>query len=545
MKMLQFPERSLPLEPFTRRTVLKGVAGGAALFIGGSREYSSGSTLEKSVAQTSGAVPLKDAVSSLSPQAVWENFYQITQIPRPSHHEELVGGYLAQFGNDLGVETLVDDVGNVILRKPATQSFEGQVGVILQAHMDMVPQKDPEKEHDFEMDPIEAVVEDGWVHADRTTLGADDGIGLALIMTLFQAGDIAHGPLEALFTVNEEDGMTGAESLKPGVLQGGMLVNVDSEEEGVFTIGSAGGVNIDATATYSEETPHDGSAGLRVDIRGLQGGHSGVDIDKGRGNAIKLLARLLNSAESTLDLQVSTLTGGDQYNAIPREASASIAVQEPDAATMIRFVSAFEATVQLELAATEPDIQVLAKPIEVPARVMAKEHQSRMIDALNGVPNGVVRMSDSVSGLVETSSNIGKLRVADGQFAAGILTRSSVDSARDATREMIESVFSNAGIDTDFHSEYAGWQPDPTSAIVQLASETYHDLFGKDAVLQAIHAGLETSTVGEKYSNLEMISIGPTMQNVHSPDERLEAASVEKVYELLVGILERASKGGE
>lgn len=446
---------------------------------------------------------------------------------------------MADFGKKLGLETTVDEVGNVLIRKPATKGMESRQGVVFQAHMDMVPQKTPDKTHDFEKDPIQAYVEGGWVKADRTTLGADDGIGVAIIMAILQAKDIAHGPVEALFTVNEEDGFTGVNALKPGVLKGSVYINVDWETEGSFAIGSAGGVYVDANATYPEGKTPASMAAYTLEVKGLQGGHSGMDIAKGRGSASKLLARLLWTAGPQFGLRIATLVGGDRYNAIPREATALVVVPMDKADALAEYVQAFERTVKSELAATEPTLTIQATPADLPAAVMDAQAQKALVSAIYGCPNGVIRMSDSVPGLVETSTSMGILKAEAGQFTAGMYVRSAVDSARDDVRQMIESVFGLAGAQVTNHDAYSGWRPDPGSAILGLVKNTYKDLYGVDPGVAAIHAGLETSVVGAKYPQMDMISVGPTLVAVHSPDERLEVTSVKKVYDLLVETLKR------
>lgn len=488
---------------------------------------------------TAGGVPLGVAIADLDPPAVWQYFYQLTQIPRPSHHEEQVSAFLADFGRRLGLETIVDEAGNVLIRKPASPGLADRPGVILQAHMDMVPVKASGSDHDFERDPIAAFVDDGWVRADRTTLGADDGIGVALIMALLEDETSVHGPLEALFTVNEEDGFGGVNALQPGVLQGSSLINVDSEEEGVFTIGSAGGVNVDATAEYHEEVTPAAMTGIRLAVTGLQGGHSGVDINRGRGNAIKLLARLLWDAQEALAMRVASITGGQRYNAIPQEAVAIVAVPAGEATALTAFVEAFAATVREELLAAEPELAVTVTPVDLPGMVMSLDAQRRIVGALYGSPNGVMRMSDAVPGLVETSTNLGTVAAEGGLLAAGFLVRSAVDSARDDVAQMIGSVWALAGVETTTHDAYSGWKPDPDSPLLGLLQMVYQDLYGRESEIMAVHAGLETSVIGATYPALDMISIGPTIQNVHSPREQLEVASVGKVYDLLVATLER------
>lgn len=486
---------------------------------------------------------LKDALSNLKPQAVWLNFYNLTQVPRPSHHEAKASAFLAGFGQELGLETIVpvdeNEAGNVIIRKPATKGMEDRHGVVLQAHMDMVPQKTADKVHDFEKDPIQAYVEDGWVRADRTTLGADDGIGVAIIMALLQAKDVAHGPLEALFTVNEEDGFSGINALKAGVLKGDYYINVDWESEGSFCVSSAGGVYLDAMATYAQTATPSDAAAFQVTVKGLQGGHSGMDIQRGRGSASKLLARWLWAASMQFGLRVASVTGGDQYNVIPREATALVTVPKAQADALQASMGEFEATLRRELGAVETSLSTAAVPAALPASVMQPEMQRAMIAAVYGSVNGVLRMSDNVPGLVETSTNLGIWRVDKGQWKAGCLIRSAVDSARDDTLQKLISVFELAGAQISTRDSYSGWPPNPASPLLKLMKDVYHQKFGKDAAVVAVHAGLETSVVGIKYPKMDMISLGPTLVDVHSPDERLEIASVSRVYDLLVATLER------
>ena len=486
---------------------------------------------------STGPIPLSEAAPYLEPQAVWENFYALTQVPRASHHEEKATAFLADFGQQLGLETIVNDVGDVIIRKPATPGMEDRPGVILQAHMDMVAQKTADSTHDFATDPIEAYVEDGWVKAKDTTLGADDGIGVATIMALLQDDSLVHGPLEALFTVNEEDGFTGINGLAPGVLQGKIYINVDWETEGSFCISSAGGVYVDANATYAEEETPTDSAAYQVHVGGLQGGHSGVDIAKGRGSASQLLARLLWNAPADLGVRVASVIGGDRSNAIPRDATAVIVAATAQADALQQYVTAFEQIVQQELAATEPDLVVELTPADLPARVMAADAQQALLGAVYGSPQGVMRMSDAVPGLVETSDSMGILSIGDGNFTAGIYVRSALDSARDNTAQRLTAVFDLADAEVSTHDAYSSWPPDPDSPLLAQMQTDYANLFGVDPAVTAVHAGLETSVAGVTYPGLDMISVGPTLLDVHSPDERLEVASVAKVYELLKATL--------
>ena len=481
---------------------------------------------------------LANSLEQMQPQAVWRNFYQITQVPRPSHHEEKISAFVAAFGRSLNLETITDSFGNVIIRKPATKGYENRRGVVFQAHMDMVAQKTPDKTHDFLTDPITAYIKDGWLTADRTTLGADDGIGVAIIMALLQDQTVAHGPIEALFTVNEEDGFTGVNGLKSGVLTGDYLINVDWEIEGVLAIGSAGGVYVDAQAKYAQSPTPANTRAYQVSVKGLQGGHSGVDINKGGGSASKLLVRLLWSARQ-FGICIASIEGGDRYNAIPREATAVVVAPEAQRADFEKFVVAYEAIVKSELAMTEPRLSISSAAAMPPKMVMKRQAQDSMLKAIHGSVNGVLRMSDGVPGLVETSSSMGIFNVSNGKWIAGMYVRSAVDSARDDTAQKLMAVMQLAGAEVTIKEPYSGWRPDVNSPLLALIKDTYRQSFGKEAGVVAVHAGLENSVIGVKYPKMDMISMGPTLIDVHSPDERLEISTVGKAYTLLIETLKR------
>ncbi len=491
-------------------------------------------------AAESGRIPLKDALDTLEPREVWQNFYDVTQIPRPSKHEEQIRDFLVDFGEDLDLETIVDEVGNVIIRKPAAEGMERRQGVILQAHMDMVPQQTPESTHDFLTDPIEAYVEGDWVVAGGTTLGADDGSGIAIAMAVLQA-QTPLGPIEALFTVDEEADMTGALGLQAGVLKGGILINLDSETEGEFTIGSAGGQNATIGATYAESNVPPEVAAYTVTVGGLKGGHSGMDIHRGRGHAAKLLVRFLKTAAGKYGVRVARFTSGTADNAIPREASALVVVPNNHVDAFLTSVQEFEATAKRELAATEPDLSVQAATAgnDAPAMIMEEMAQRTLLNALYGTPQGVMRMSDAVPGLVETSSNLGIANIGAGQVDAICLLRSSVDSALEDLGQMIASVWDLAGIEATFGGSYSGWNPDPNSPILLLMQDAYQELYGVDPKVSAVHAGLECGTIVAKHPGMDAISIGPTLQDVHTPSERMEIASVKRVYDLLLETLKQ------
>jgi dipeptidase D len=490
-------------------------------------------------AATAARVPLKDALGTLEPEDVWQNFYDLTQIPRPSHHEEQVRDFLVQFGQGLGLETIVDEAGNVLIRKPATKGMENRAGVILQAHMDMVPQKTPESTHDFLTDPIEAYVDGDWVAADGTSLGADDGSGIAIAMAVLQSQTLSLGPTEALFTVNEEDGLDGASGLQPGVLQGEILINLDSETEGEFTIGSAGGEYANIKATYAESAVPADVAAYNVTVSGLKGGHSGVDINLGRGHATKLLVRFLSEATGKYGVRVAQIASGTAANAIPRDASALVTVPSAQADDFLAAVEGFQGIVQAELAATEPDLVVTATPADLPAKVMDEQAQGTIIDALYGTPQGVMRMSDAVPDLVETSTNMGIVNIADGQMAVTCLSRSSVDSELEDVGQMIASVWNLAGVEVAFSGGNSGWNPNPNSPILLLMEDVYREMYGQDPKVSAVHAGLECGTIVSKYPGMDAISIGPTLQDVHTPDERMQVATVKKLADLLTETLVR------
>ena len=484
-----------------------------------------------------GRLMLKNAIHEMQPQAVWQNFYELTRIPRPSGREEQVRDFLARFGAGLGLETQVDQAGNLIVRRPAAAGMENRQGVILQAHMDMVTQKTSASTHDFTRDPINAYVEGGWVKADGTTLGADDGIGMAIAMAVLQS-QAPMGMVEALFTVNEEVTMSGAAGVQRGTLKGDILINLDSETLGDLIIGSAGGQGGTVSTAYPEVAVPDGMTGLKVIVTGLMGGHSGVDIQRGRGHAIKLLARLLKES-APYGGRLSQLAGGSARNAIPREATAVLAVPQSQVEAFQTQLSQFEAALKHEFASVESGISVQAAPVALPARVMDEGAQRALIDALDASPQGVFHMSDVVSGMVSTSNNMGTVEVGAGSLTVGFLLRSSVDSELDDLVQILGEVWQSAGMPVSFTGRGPAWQPDPNSPILALMQSVYKDVSGQAAHVASIHAGLECGVIHAIIPNLDTISIGPTLQNVHSPDEMLEVASVKPLYDFLMETLKR------
>jgi dipeptidase D len=452
------------------------------------------------------------SIKDLHPTEVWTHFYTLTQIPRPSKKEAEIIAYMKKFGEDLGLETIVDEVGNVIIKKPATPGMENRQGVVLQGHLDMVPQKNNDTAFDFEKDAIVALIDGDWVTADGTTLGADNGIGVAAAMAVLEATELKHGPVEALFTVDEETGMTGAFGLKPGLLNGDILVNMDSEDEGELYVGCAGGIDVSATKSYVEEEAPEGYESYQVHVQGLKGGHSGMDIPLGRANANKVLFRFLMQAESDLKVRLSEASGGDLRNAIPRESHALVLVPAEKTGKFESMVSEYEKMYRKEFAETEPDLAFTCTPATRPAKVVPVEEQAKFIRAIFACPNGVQRMSQSMKGLVETSNNLAIAQIKDGKFVALNLTRSSVDSAKEATAWKIAAVFQLIEAEVKLSGEYPGWKPNMDSPILKTCQEVYHKHFGKVPEIKAIHAGLECGLLGGVYPNLDMISFGPTIR---------------------------------
>jgi dipeptidase D len=476
-------------------------------------------------------------IRNLEPKQLWNHFHELTQIPRPSKKEQKIISHMKEFGKKLNLDTTVDSVGNVIIRKPATKGMENRKGVIFQTHLDMVPQKNSDKKHDFEKDPIETIVDGEWVRANGTTLGSDNGIGVAATMAVLASKDIAHGPIEALFTIDEETGMTGVFGLKKGLLHGDILMNLDSEDEGELYVGCAGGIDVSAKKDYSEEKSPKGMAAYRIQVKGLKGGHSGVDIALGRANSNKLMFRFLMQAESDFGVRIAEAAGGDLRNAIPRESYSIVLVPEIKANEFEKFVAGYEVMYRAEFSDTEPDLSFTLQKVTVPEKVMNQGDQYRIIRAVFVSPNGVIRMSQAVKGLVETSNNLAIVRCRGGKFEAYNLCRSSVDSAKESSAWKIAAVFHLINADVKLEGGYPGWKPNMQSPILKTMGEVYKEMFGKTPEIKAIHAGLECGLIGGVYPNLDMISFGPTIRYPHSPDEKVNIASVKKFWEFLVGTL--------
>ena len=476
-------------------------------------------------------------IRKLEPKQLWNFFYEITQIPRPSKKEKRIIEYVREFGEKNKLETTVDSVGNVIIRKPATKGMEKRKGVIFQTHLDMVPQKNSDKKHDFEKDPIEAVIDGEWVRANGTTLGSDNGIGVAAALTVLVSKDLVHGPVEALFTVDEETGMTGVFGLKGGLMKGDILLNLDSEDENELCVGCAGGIDVSASRNYREEPSPKGMVAYKITAKGLRGGHSGVDIALGRANSNKLMFRFLMQAESDFGIRVTEASGGDLRNAIPRESVSLVLVPENKANEFESFIRNYEKIYRAEFSDTEPDLVFTFESTTVPLKVMNKDDQYQIIRAVFVSPNGVIRMSQSIKGLVETSNNLAIVKCNEGKFEAHNLTRSSVDTAKVATAWNIAGTFQLINADVKLTGGYPGWKPNMNSAILKTMSKIYQDLFGKAPMVKAIHAGLECGLIAGVYPNLDMISFGPTIKYPHSPDEKVNIASVGRFWDYIVEIL--------
>ncbi|MCB0770399.1 MAG: aminoacyl-histidine dipeptidase [Flavobacteriales bacterium] len=481
---------------------------------------------------------MNEAVRALEPKALWNHFADLNAVPRPSKKEERVIAFIKRFGEDLGLPTHVDHAGNVIIKKPGTKGKEKATTVVLQSHLDMVHQKNNDTVFDFDSEGIRMKVEGDMVKAEGTTLGADNGIGVATIMALLKSTDIPHPPLEALFTIDEETGMTGAFELKGGLLDGKMLLNLDTEEDNELTIGCAGGIDVTAKGTYAvEDAPH-GTVGHKLVVKGLNGGHSGTEIHLGRGNANKIMNRILLSSEE-FGPRIASIEGGSLRNAIPRESVATFVVPADREAAFTNALKALQASITSEYSTTDPELKIELSKADVSDKVMTTRDQSRFLRAVQACPNGIHRMSPDVEDLVQTSNNLARIELKDGTFTAMCLTRSSVDSEKLDEANSIKAVFELIGAKVEFTGSYPGWTPRPGSAIVKLMSAIYRERFKEEPHVLACHAGLECGILGTNYPDMEMISFGPTIRGAHSPDEHVYISSVQKYWGFLLETLER------
>jgi len=481
-----------------------------------------------------------NAIEGLEPAAVWRYFAELSRIPRESKNEAAAGKYVVRVARELGLTHAQDAAGNIVVRKPAAPGYEGRASVCLQGHLDMVCVARPGRKHDFARDPITLVRDGDWVAADGTTLGADNGIAVAMNLAIMADRSLEHGPLELLFTTDEETGLTGARELDGTMLASRTLINLDSEDEGVLTVGCAGGADSLGRWTLAAEATPKGSVALTVRVTGLRGGHSGVEIHTQRGNALKLLGRVLRDLAAAGG-RIARLEGGSKRNAIPAEAAAVVCVPKAKADEARAIVAAARETFRAELAAVEPGLDVLAEPAWRTSRVYRRSLQRQVLRTLAALPHGVTRMSDSIPGLVETSSNVAVLTQTTRSLTLATSQRSLVASCMADMVASVRSVFELGGAEVSGTDPYPGWKPNLDSPILRLAVDTYRDLYGREPKVEAIHAGLECGIIGEKVPGMDMVSLGPTIKGAHSPDERVEIAAVAKVWDYLLAILRRAA----
>ncbi len=478
-------------------------------------------------------------IQNLKPQCIWRNFYKLTQVPRPSGHLERIQQFLLDFGKEAGVEAFKDPAGNIVFRKPATPGMENKKGVILQAHMDMVPQKTPESNHDFLTDPIEPWIDGEWVKAKGTTLGADNGLGVASIMAIMEDKTLKHGPIDALITADEETGMYGANDLPEGELQGDILLNLDSETWGKFVIGSAGGIDVTATLDYKEVDTDAEDAAVRVTVKGLRGGHSGLEIHEGRGNANKFMVQMVREFIEECDARLASWHGGNMRNAIPFKAETVLTLPKENVAALKELAEEWQKDFRDQYKQIETlGIEVIVEEVETPKTEVPVEIQDNLVDAIYGCHNGVIRMIPSYPEVVETSSNLAIIDIEGGKAALKILARSSREDMKEYIVNTLQSVFNMAGMKVETAGSYGGWDPNPDSEILHLLLKEYKELFGQDGIIQVDHAGLECSVILGKYPHLDVVSLGPSMKSPHTTTERALIATVAPFWELLKKTLE-------
>jgi dipeptidase D len=478
-----------------------------------------------------------NVLGHLEPKLVWHHFEEICKYPRPSKKEEKIAEYVVSVGERLGLQTEKDKFGNILIRKPATKGNENLKTVVLQSHIDMVCEKNSDVEHDFDNDPIEPYVDGDWVKAKGTTLGADNGIGMAAALAVLESNEIEHGPIEALFTLDEETGLTGANKLKKGWLKADILINMDSEEIGFLFIGCAGGMNTFAKFKAKLEKAPKNYSSFELIVKGLKGGHSGIEIDVGRGNAVKILNRLIWEYSQENKVRLSSFNGGNKHNAIPREAFAVIAVPKKDDKKLKKFVRKFNEKVKPEFEAVDPGLAVSVRKHEMPEKFLNEKVQNHLLNALYSIPHGVTKMSNDIPGLVETSNNLAVVETAGKHINIVTSQRSSVESERVDMTNMVTSVLNLASGTVGYNDGYPAWQPDIESDVLKVFKSTFKKMYGKEPEVTAIHAGLECGLIKEKYPDMDMISFGPTMKDVHSPDEKLQISTVTEFYKQLVNAL--------
>ena len=472
-------------------------------------------------------------ITKLDPQCIWKNFYALTQVPRPSGHLEKIQQFLLDFGKQVGVEAFKDPAENIVFRKPATPGMENRKGVILQAHMDMVPQKTPDSPHNFETDAIQPWIDGEWVKATNTTLGADNGLGVAAIMAVMEDKSLVHGPVEALITADEETHMVGVNNLPSGELHGDILLNLDTELWGEFVIGSAGGVDVTATLDYQEVDTDPTDAAVKVTLQGLRGGHSGLEIQEGRGNANKMMVRFVREAIEETEARLASWHGGNMRNAIPFKAEVVLTLPKENVEALKELAADWLTDFQEEYAPIEKNIQLTVEEVATPAKQVPVELQDNLINVIYACHNGVFRMIPHYLDVVETSSNLAIIDIAEGKTAMKILVRSSREDMKENLVKTLESCFNMAGMKVEATGDYTGWDPNPDSEILGLLLKEYKELFGKDGVVQVVHAGLECSVILGKYPHLDVVSLGPTLESPHTTTERALISTVEPFWQLL------------
>ena len=482
---------------------------------------------------------MSNEIRNLEPRIVWNNFADLNAVPRASKNEERVIQFIRDFAEKLNLDYYVDPVGNVILRKPASAGMETRRPVVLQAHLDMVHQKNADKDFDFDKQGIEMLINGDWVTADGTTLGADNGIGVAAAMSVLQSDEIPHPPLEVLFTIDEESGMTGAHNLKPGILKGEILMNLDTEDDDELSIGCAGGVDTTINWKYTEEKTPDGTIGIALKVRGLKGGHSGMDIIFGRGNANKIMNRLLWDVHKDFGVRIASIDGGGLRNAIPRESTAILAVPDANWDEVQEHWENLAEALQSEFATTDPNLSVAFDDTELSEKVMTEEAQEKFVSAVQCCHDGIRRLSPDVENLVETSNNLARVELQNGEAHVLTLQRSDRESGKHDLKHSIAAPFRLIGAEVKHSGSYPGWKLDPQAPMLGMMKELYQKLFDEDPKVIACHAGLECGLLGQPYPHLEMISFGPTIQHPHSPDERVSIKSVQKFWHFLQEALQR------
>jgi dipeptidase D len=480
---------------------------------------------------------MSSEIRQLHPQSLWNHFVDLNAVPRPSKKEERVIEFMKNFGTQLGLETFEDDIRNVIIRKPATKGMENRKSIVLQSHLDMVHQKNNDTVFNFDEEGINMIIDGDWVRANGTTLGADNGIGVATIMAILASSDIHHPAIDALFTIDEETGMTGALNLKGGILKGEILLNLDTEQDDEIDIGCAGGIDVTAKRSYQEENIPVDHIGYTLTVSGLNGGHSGMDIHKGLGNANKLMNRFLYALSNEYNVKVASINGGSLRNAIPRESVAVFSIAKESESQMAALVSSLSEAIKAEYTTMEPGLNITLVSVSAPKKGMKADDQTRILNAIYAANNGVYRMSADISDLVETSNNVARVLIEKGEMMIGCLTRSSVESSKMDLANALRASFELAGCEVVFSGSYPGWTPNVHSPILKTMEGIYEKLFNEKPKVVACHAGLECGILGANYPGMDMISFGPTILGAHSPDERVSISSVQKYWKFVLEIL--------